>query len=155
MTTVIETIEIRAPREAVFAAITDPRRTMEWNSNILEVGSLSEYPPRSGTTWSQTAVMAGRRAKLTCRVSAWSPPDIGVLSISGDQTAKVTTRCTLAGNLTRVEQTIDFKPPGGLIGAVAGSLIAQQVRRELKKTLERQRDVLETESRGTSGPVTA
>jgi len=48
VTTVIETIEIRAPREAVFAAITDPRRTMEWNSNILEVGSLSEYAPRSG-----------------------------------------------------------------------------------------------------------
>jgi uncharacterized membrane protein len=152
MTKVIETIDIRAPQDFVFAAITDPRRTMDWNSNIVELGRLSENPPRPGTTWSQTAVMAGRPAKLNCRISAWNPPEIGVLDISGDQTAKVTIRCTSAGSATCVEQTIDFKPPGGLIGAVAGNLIAQQVRRELRKTLQRQRDVLEAENRGTNGP---
>src|SRR5438270_7204182 len=108
MTQVSETIEIRAPQEAVFAAITDPRRTMEWNSNIAEFGGLSEYPARLGTSWSQTAVMAGRPAKLKCRISAWDPPAIGVLDICGDQTAKVTTKCRELLGTTLVEQTIDF-----------------------------------------------
>jgi uncharacterized membrane protein len=155
MTQVIETIDIQAPQDVVFAAITDPRRTMEWNSNIVEFGDLTQYPAQVGTSWSQTAVMAGHSARLKCRISAWNPPSIGVLEISGDQTAKVTTRCSQVGDVTRVEQTIDFKPPGGLIGAVTGSLISQQLRRELRKTLERQKDALEAANRGMSGPAPA
>jgi hypothetical protein len=155
VTQVIETIDIRAPQDVVFGAITDPRRTMEWNSNIVEFGDLSEYPAQLGTSWSQTAVMAGRPARLNCRISAWNPPGIGVLDISGDQTAKVTTRCSRSDGATHVEQTIDFKPPGGLIAAVTGNLIAQQLRRELRKTLLRQKDALEAENRGASGSTPA
>jgi uncharacterized membrane protein len=150
-----ETIEIRAPREAVFDAITDPRRTMEWNPNIVDLRDLQGIPVGVGSHWIQATSIAGRVVELQCRVVAWNPPALGVLDVSGPQTAAITTECSSVPGGTRVVQTIDFKPPGGLLGAVAGGLIGQQLGRELRASMQRQKAALEgamSES-GGSGPA--
>ena len=56
---------------------------------------------------------------------------------------------------TRVVQSIDFKPPGGKLGAMAGGMIARQIAGELSKSLKRQRETLEREYGATRGSGTA
>jgi uncharacterized membrane protein len=145
-----ESITIRAPRDLVFRAVTDPRRTMEWNTNIVEMKDLSEHPARLGTTWSQTAMLAGRATPLKCRIVHWDPPTAGVLDISGGQKARVTTECREADGATRVVQTVDFTLPGGMLGAMAAGFIAKQISGELAQALRRQQETLEREY-GASG----
>jgi uncharacterized protein YndB with AHSA1/START domain len=152
MTVIQESIEIRAPIDRVFAAITDPRRTMEWNTSIAGVTELQGYPPRLDTTWKQIAVVAGRQARLDCRIVAWAPPHEGVLQISGDQRARVVTRCEPVADGTRVTQIVDFVPPGGLLGSLASGVIGGALRRELAQSLQRQRDTLQREIGGVDGP---
>lgn len=151
MTKVQHSIEIRAPQAAVFAGITDPRRTLEWNPNIVDVRDVSTAEPGVDTTWRQTAMIAGRPLELHCRIALWDPPRTGTLQISGAQRATVVTECIDLGRSTRVVQTIDFEPPGGFLGGLAGPLIGQQLRRELERSLHRQRAALEGESGRTDG----
>lgn len=151
MARVSESIDIRVPCERVFAAITDPRRTMEWNPNVIALEDLSDQTAHQGTSWIQTAMIAGRATQLHCRIVGWQPPHVGVLDISGDQKGSVRTECREVGGATRVVQTIDFTPPGGLLGAMAGGLIARQIGSELSRSLRRQRETLEREWRESGG----
>jgi uncharacterized membrane protein len=150
-----ETIDIRAPQDTVFNAITDPRRTMEWNPNIIDLKGLKGVPVGVGSTWIQTTSIAGRPLALNCRVARWDAPRLGVLDVSGSQQATITTECVPVSGGTRVVQTIDFTPPGGFLGAMAGGLIGQQLARELRTSLQRQKTTLERELGGASGSRTA
>lgn len=154
MARVQQSVEIRAPQAAVFAAVTDPRRTLEWNPNIVDVREVSSGEPALGTTWRQTAMIAGRPLELRCRIARWDPPRSGTLEIAGAQRATVVTECIHLGQATRVVQTIDFDPPGGILGGLAGPLIGQQLGRELARSLHRQRAALEGEFGGTDGSRT-
>jgi uncharacterized membrane protein len=151
MAVVKDSIDIRAPIDVVFKAITDPRRTMEWNSSIAGVSGLSEYPPRLGTVWRQVAMVAGRKVDLNCRITSWTVPREGVLEVTGGQRATITTRCHEVGDITRVTQTIDFVPPGGFLGSLAGGAISIAVKREMRGAMQRQKDTLEREAGGQSG----
>jgi uncharacterized membrane protein len=146
-----ETTDIRAPRDVVFEAITDPRRTMEWNPNIVDLRDVQGIPVGVGSHWIQATRIAGRMLELQCRIVRWEPPAIGVLEVSGPQQAVITTECVSIAGGTRVVQTIDFKPPGGLIGAMAGGLIGQQLMRELRGSMKRQKAALEGLHGGSGG----
>jgi uncharacterized membrane protein len=148
MPVVEDSIDIRAPVDAVFKAITDPRRTMEWNSSIAGVSGLSEYPPRLGTSWSQVAMVAGRKMDLNCRIVSWNEPYEGALQVTGGQRATITTRCREVGDVTRITQTIDFIPPGGLLGSLAGGMISSAVKREMRGAMQRQKEAIEREAGG-------
>ena len=142
-----DSIDIRAPIDAVFSAITDPRRTMEWNSSIAGVGDINGYPPRLGSTWTQLAMIAGRKVNLNCRIVDWRPPFEGVLQVSGGQNATITTACRAIGDLTRVSQRIDFDPPGGPLSSIVGGVATRAIRGEMSKALQRQKDTIEREAR--------
>jgi hypothetical protein len=85
MPTIEDSIEIKAPVAAVFAALTDPHRTGEWNPNIIEVCDITDGRTREGTSWRQVAMIAGRKVNLTCRIQRFEPPYLGELDIAGDQ----------------------------------------------------------------------
>jgi hypothetical protein len=74
-----------------------------------------------------------------------------VLEVSGDQRGKITTQCSEIDGGTRVTQTLDFTPPGGIFGQMAGGMIANAIRREMIRTMDRQRNIIEEESRAHSG----
>lgn len=143
--------EIRAPIEAVFVAITDPRRAGEWSPHIVGIADLSAYPVVEGTTWKQTVMMAGRKAVLFCAVGRLSPPNLGVLEISGDQEGRITTTCAEELGLTRICQRLDFAAPSGLAGAMMARLACPIVSREIAGSLARLRDTLERETGGNDG----
>lgn len=143
-------MDIRAPIDVVFAALTDPRRGPEWNPNILDVSGLSRGPLGPGSSWQQTMVMLGRPTSLTCRIVQWNPPHEGLLEVSGPHNARIRTICRPLDGGTRVTQILDFVPPGGALGRLAANLMGSRLQQEVAQTLERQRAVLEKEA-GTSG----
>lgn len=151
MPIVEQSIDIQAPIDVVFDALTDPRRTQEWNPNIVEVSGVT-YPLREGSSWRQVALVLGKPANLSCRIVRFLPPHEGVLEISGDQRARAWTRCESLGSSTRVTQGIDFAPPGGRLGKLAGGLARPAVQYELHQTMTRQRAILEAEFGGVRQP---
>jgi uncharacterized protein YndB with AHSA1/START domain len=151
VTQVEATLDIRAPIELVFLAITDPRRAREWNDNVADVTNISDYPVRQGSTWRQVTIMAGRPTNLNCRIATFRPPYEGLLEISGGQKGSVRTLCELIPGGTRVRQILDFVPPGGALGRLAAKAISPVVHRELTQALERQKATLEREAAGAPG----
>lgn len=139
-------IEIKAPPAFVFAALTDPLRAPEWNSNVLEVKNVSGIPLGEGTTWQQVTVMMGKAATLNCRIASFEPPTSGLLELSGPYAAKIWTVCEPSPDGTQVLQRIDFVPPGGLLGGMAAKVIQPLLAREIAQTMERQRQILEREA---------
>ena len=151
MASVEETIDIAAPVDRVFSALTDPRRTTEWNMNVLEVKDISDSVPREGTTWTQVTLVSGRPAHLTCRVTVYRPPHEGTLEISGDYKGRTWSVCKPNGAGTRVTQGVEFTLPGGLLGRMATGFATRLMRNELKETMARQRAILEEEA-AKNGP---
>ena len=149
MPKVEHTIDIRAPIDRVFPALTDPRRSSEWNPNIIDVSQISSNPIGEGTTWRQVMSIAGRPANLLCRVVQFRPPYEGILQITGDQRGQTCTRCMAIDGGTRVTQSLEFTLPGGLLGKAMEGMVRSQLQRELERTMERQRVALEREA-GTS-----
>jgi uncharacterized protein YndB with AHSA1/START domain len=143
---ITESVDIMAPIDHVFAALTDPRRGPEWNPAITGIEGLTPGPSQVGTQWNQSTLVAGRAIKLMCKITRLEPPTYGVLEISGDQRGTITTHCTPTTGGTRVTQTLDFVPPGGIFGQMAGGFLSNALRREMMRTMERQRAVLESEA---------
>lgn len=146
-----QAIEIHAPVDRVFAALTDPKRGYDWNPNIVDVSDIEAYPAQEGTSWRQVIMVAGRVTKLQCQIVQWDPPRQGELRVSGDQRATIWTRCTAHDDDTRVVQAMEFAVPGGALGKLAEGMIRGALQREVKQTLQRQKQILEREHREESG----
>jgi uncharacterized protein YndB with AHSA1/START domain len=155
MTRVEADIDIRAPIEMVFSAITDPRRASEWNDNVTEVTNVSDYPVRQGSTWRQVTIVAGRPTNLNLRVASFRPPYEGLLEITGGQKGTIRTQCEKIPGGTRVRQVLDFVPPGGALGRLAAKAIGPVIHHELAQALERQKAALERETAGAYGSRTS
>lgn len=153
MISVEESIDIRAPIEIVFAAVTDPRRAPEWNPHVIQVSDPAPLPVREGTTWRQQASMAGRSLTLNCRVTVFRPPFEGVLEATGEQHGWISTRCSAENGYTRVVQRLEFESPGGLAGKLAAQVAGPMIRREMVQSLARVRATLEGGDAG--GPRSA
>ena len=143
MTKIEETVDVRAPIEDVFEAVTDPIRIPEWNASVIEVQDFSGYPVGIGSTWRQSISVAGRVLNLVCTVDRYDPPREGSFQVSGDQQGYVWTICQDMGGLTRLTQGVDFEPPGGMLGKMMGPVIASAMRQEIARTMQRQREALE------------
>jgi uncharacterized protein YndB with AHSA1/START domain len=151
--TVQESTEIKAPIGDVFAAVTDPHRAGEWSPRVVEISEVSPYPPREGTTWRQTAGLAGQTATMTCRIVRFDPPREGVLEIvGGDLGGRLTTRCQDVAGRTRVDQVLEFNVPGGIKGRMMSAAAGPMLHREMSHALARLRETLEREAGGGHGP---
>jgi uncharacterized protein YndB with AHSA1/START domain len=140
-----ESMFIRAPIECVFPALTDPHRAAEWNPAVLGIEGMPSGAPAEGAQWIQNTMVGGRTMRLICRITRLDTPTFGVLEISGDQRGKITTQCARRDGGTEVMQTVEFVPPGGMFGQMASGFISNALRREMLRTMERQRATLETE----------
>lgn len=154
MTKVEHTVDIQAPIQEVFAALTDPHRTVEWNPNIVEVSGVNG-PMRVGSSWRQVTMIMGHPSTLTCTVVRCQPPHEGVLEISGEHQGRTWTRCEPLGSGTRVTQGVEFNPPGGKLGSLVGGLARPAMHRELKQTMARQQAILEREHGAAHGSRTS
>jgi uncharacterized protein YndB with AHSA1/START domain len=141
-----ETVDIMAPIDRVFAALTDPRRGSDWNPAITGIDGITPGPTKPGTRWNQSTLIGGREIKLVCTITELQPPSYGVLEVSGEQRGTITTHLLAIDEGTRVTQTLKFVPPGGIFGQMAGGFLSNALRREMMRTMERQRTIIEAES---------
>lgn len=143
---ITESVDIMAPIGRVFAALTDPNRGQDWNPAITGLEGITPGPTHVGTQWIQLTLIGGREMKLRCTITQLDPPTYGVLEVSGDQRGSITTHCSPINGGTRVTQTLNFVPPGGIFGQMAGGFLSNALRREMIRTMERQRSILESEA---------
>lgn len=73
MTTASHTLEIDAPRSAVFAILDDVGRTPEWQPRCLGVEQLSPGPTGVGTDLRYTFKDGPRTGQMTGKVTAHHP----------------------------------------------------------------------------------
>jgi hypothetical protein len=93
---------------------------------------------------------------MQCRIVRLLPPTEGVLEITGgDQEGRVGTMCSEADGGTRVEQTLEYKVPGGLKGKLMSAVTGPMLQREMKHALGRLKETLEREAGGVDGSRTA
>jgi uncharacterized protein YndB with AHSA1/START domain len=143
---ITESVDIMAPIDRVFAALTDPHRGQDWNPAVTGIEGITPGPPRVGTEWIQSTLIGGRELKLVCTITQLEAPTYGVLEVSGGQRGSITTHCSPIDGGTRVKQVLAFVPPGGIFGQMAGGFVSNAIRREMMRTMERQRDIIEAES---------
>lgn len=155
MTRIEDSVDVNAPIDVVFSAVTDPRRSVEWNPAIIEVTDIAGIPPGVGTSWRQVASYMGRTATLRCRIVEFSPPHEGILEITGDYSGRVVTLCETVEAKTRLVQAIEFAPPTGIAGKITMAVVQPAIRREISHTLARQREVLEREAGENGGSGSA
>lgn len=66
-----ESIVIDRPLPEVFSYLTDPARTAEWGSNIVDYKVVSGSPDEVGAVMAVTAKVAGARIDATEKVTAY------------------------------------------------------------------------------------
>ena len=127
-------VELKAPREAVFDVLSDPRRRPEWQSSLESVHLKTEGAPGVGTTWYEL-VRGGLRFDLEItehqRPSRWAERATGRfadarLGVDFEDAGAETTR-------VRVHVEIDFKGPAKLaapfVRAAMPAALAADLRR--------------------------
>ena len=65
--------EIKRPVEEVFAYATDPAKTPEWKTSVLESSAEPEGPMRVGTQIHTVMRLLGRRLESTAEVTEFVP----------------------------------------------------------------------------------
>lgn len=148
MTRVHCTIEIDAPPERVWEVVMDPHRLADW---VTIHRRVSDVPSRMGrgATFEQTLNLRGAHLHVSWTVVDADPPRRAVWEGQGPAHSRASIVYELrthgeAGTL--FDYTNEFKPPGGPLGAVAGRvLVGGLSQREAQRSLQRLKELIETE----------
>lgn len=131
---------VAAPREHVWAVITDLDAAPDVIGGITSIERLEGDGFDVGTRWRETRTMFGREASETMEVTAVDPPSSYVVEADG-QGAHYRTEFTLvpddAG--TTVRMTFGAQPSGlvgKVLGATMGRLFAGATRKAIEADLD-------------------
>ena len=148
MTKLERTIEIDAPRESVYAVLTDPDCLGEW---VTIQEELEEGPDGrdlvEGDTLRQRMKVAGQRFKLSWTVIEADPPSRVVWEGKGPvgSTARAVYELEDNGSGgTRFSYMNEYGMPGGPAGKLAGRAIVKASGGEADRSLERLKELVES-----------
>ena len=133
-------VEINRPVDEVFAYMTDPTKTPEWNS-IVEEARPSETPVRRGTTISTRARFLGRKLELPFEVVEHIPDKTFVQRTDKPFPFTLTTVFEAAGKGTRVKQVFEGEP-GGFF-KVGEPILARIAKKQNQALLDTVKELLE------------
>jgi len=140
-------IDIGAPREAVFDTMLDPERLPEWVTIHRRVNRADEGALRAGYTMDQTLVLRGAPFKVKWELTDYDRPRTATWEGRGPGGSYARTTYRLAdadGSGTRFEYENEYKAPGGFLGATASrALVGGTSEREARASLERLKALLE------------
>ena len=139
------TIEIAAPPERVYEVVMDPRHLEDWVS-IHE--SLDEAPDgelKEGSELVQCLKLAGRRFHVHWKVVEDDCPVRVVWEGQGPvhSHAQVVYEFEPNGNGTRFSYMNQYDLPGGPLGKLAGRSVAGIAGKEVDRTLEKLKKLIE------------
>jgi carbon monoxide dehydrogenase subunit G len=137
------TIDIARPPEDVFAYITDLDNVREWQPATEEIRRETEGPMQVGTTYVQAMRMMGRRLETRIEVTELDPPSrFAIRTNGGPVSFRITHHFDASGTGTRLR--VDGEGEAGGAFKVAGGMAVKAAERELKKSFERLKSVLES-----------
>lgn len=153
MTLVTASIDIDAPREAVYDAMLDPARLPQWVSIHRRVHRADDGPPREGYEMEQTLHLRGASFKVRWTLTEADRPDRATWEGRGPAHSYARTSYRLRsvdGGATRFDYENEFKAPGGFLGAAASRfLVGGMPQREANRSLRALKALLEG---GGTGP---
>jgi uncharacterized membrane protein len=140
MALVLETIEIEAPREDVFATLADIPSSPEFISGVETVEMLTEGPVGQGTRWKETRALMGKQAAETLEISAFNPPEsyeVSCLSCGALYVAQFRIEA-LGATQTRVTNETSVKPQtmAARIMAPLGKLMSGTMKKCARQDLQ-------------------
>lgn len=120
MSVVTISVEVDAPAERVWEAISDPRNLSHWDRHIARVEGVPATGLREGTRYVTEMRFMGVRAKIRVQVLEWDPPRRAEFQLRGVLEGTVTSTVEPLGpDRSRLEHVVDYRFKGGPIGALA------------------------------------
>ena len=120
MSVVTVSVEVDAPAEQVWEAISDPRNLPHWDRHIALVEGVPATGLREGTRYVTEMRFMGVRAKIRVQVLEWDPPRRATFRLRGVLEGTVTSTVERLGpDRSRLEHVVDYRFKGGPIGALA------------------------------------
>ena len=130
MAPIIDSVEIAKSPQEVFAYLDDLKRHGEWQSQIVEVVSVSERPTRVGTRATERRRVPGGPREFTYEIVEHDPPrrvSFRVLNGPVRPVGTVTVEPLDEGARSRLTLELDFEGHG------FGRLLAPLARRDARK----------------------
>lgn len=151
MTLVTASVVIVATPQRVWDVVMDPHRLDEWVTIHRRLDDADEGRPHVGFRVDQTLSLAGAHFKVHWTLVEHDPPHHATWEGRGPARSRARTTYRLSedsGGRTRFEYENEFHPPGGPLGAIAArALVSGISQREANRTLQRLKDLLESDSR--------
>ncbi len=144
MTHLKAAIEIDAPRDHVFALAGDLTRWPEWTTFVKEVEITSGDGKSAGSTDEMVIRMFLRPIDFEGTIGEFKPGETVAREFTGFFTGDERLTFASVENGTRVEWSVDYTPPFGIIGKFgAWVFTARAYLNALEDSLERLKSALE------------
>jgi carbon monoxide dehydrogenase subunit G len=141
-TKLMDEITIQAPREKVYAMISDPTRLPDWVPSLGEVRNVSGTG--IGQTHEWTYKMVGLPFKGRSEVVEVTPPSRRVTRTTGGIESTWTFDLEEeGGGATNLSLAIEYTIPVPVVRKLAERLVRRRNERELKHGLEHLKEILE------------
>ena len=147
LTRITTSIVIDRPPAVVFALLVDLDRLPEWVAIVVETTDAPDPPLRVGSTFRQVLSFASIRLASRWQVTACAPPHTIAYRARARFGGWLAMRQTVEpeGDGSRVVLVVEYRLPGGWLGALANSLYVARLNqraadrslRTLKRLLER------------------
>lgn len=130
-------IDIEAPREHVFAAAGDVLKQPEWTTWIKDVRIVQGDGKSAGTREKTTIKIGPQKHAHDVTWTEYEAPSVLARHFTGYLDVKERLTCTENDGGTRVEWSIDYVPPFGIIGKIgAFVMMARIFQNELEASLD-------------------
>lgn len=149
MSRVETSITIAAPPEEVWAIALDPWRLGDWVTIHRETKAAPEGSLNKGDRMRQTMAIRGAPFDVEWELTEFDPPHHAIWTGKGPARSKAVTeyRLTPDGDGTLFEYVNEFKAPGGIVGALASTVVVGSVPEdEAKASLKRLKAIAERET---------
>jgi uncharacterized membrane protein len=139
---VVAEVTVRRPREQVAAYMSDPANDTEWIGGLREARVLGDGPFGEGSRVARVASFMGRRVEYVNEITTLEPGRIlEMRSVKAPFPMHITYTFEDRDGGTAVRNRV--RGGGGLF-SLGSPLFAPMVRRNVRKDLERLRDLLES-----------
>jgi uncharacterized protein YndB with AHSA1/START domain len=143
---VTETIFLAVAPERVWQTVMDPTQLRLWVTTHDSIAGATPGPVREGDSFTQKLRLAGKSFEVDWKVVEADEPNLARWEGEGPggSRARVSYRLESEDGGTRFDYRSEFALPGGVLGKVAGGLLAAAPgKREASRSLERLRALLE------------
>ena len=137
-------IDIDAAKEHVFALAADPSRQPQWTTFIKNIAITSGDGKSEGTTDRTTIKIGLQSHDLNGTWTDYRPGEVLARTFTGYLQMRDRLTFTPIANGTRVQWTVNYTPPFGLLGKFMAWLVMARIfQNELEASLENLKRALE------------